>query len=291
MYKIYRAETVDSAIKKGLNELKVSEADIRIDVEDRGSKGFLGIGRKEAVVKLTVINPELKLYESIDALILRDNSEAEDTVEEPANAVDDSETVSESIQETPPAEAVNAETVNNEENESADTNITAGEVQETEELEVPEESLTIEGAAESTTAYIERVVRDMKIESQADFTIEGKEIWIELESSLAAKLIGKRGQTLNALQELAQNYFNSIYKSYGSVVLDIEDYREKRRETLENLAVNMSKKALRTNEPVKMEPMPSFERKIMHNVLSNLENINTRSEGKDPRRYIVIEKR
>lgn len=283
MYKIYRAETVDSAIKKGLNELKVSEADIRIDVEDRGSKGFLGIGRKEAVVKLTVINPELKLYESIDALILRDNSEAEDTVEEPANAVDDSETVSESIQETPPAETVN--------NESADTNITAGEVQETEELEVPEESLTIENAAESTTAYIERVVRDMKIESQADFTIEGKEIWIELESSLAAKLIGKRGQTLNALQELAQNYFNSIYKSYGSVVLDIEDYREKRRETLENLAVNMSKKALRTNEPVKMEPMPSFERKIMHNVLSNLENINTRSEGKDPRRYIVIEKR
>lgn len=283
MYKIYRAETVDSAIKKGLNELKVSEADIRIDVEDRGSKGFLGIGRKEAVVKLTVINPELKLYESIDALILRDNSEAEDTVEEPANAVDDSETVSESIQETPPAETVN--------NESADTNITAGEVQETEELEVPEESLTIENAAESTTAYIERVVRDMKIESQVDFTIEGKEIWIELESSLAAKLIGKRGQTLNALQELAQNYFNSIYKSYGSVVLDIEDYREKRRETLENLAVNMSKKALRTNEPVKMEPMPSFERKIMHNVLSNLENINTRSEGKDPRRYIVIEKR
>lgn len=283
MYKIYRAETVDSAIKKGLNELKVSEADIRIDVEDKGSKGFLGIGRKEAVVKLTVINPELKLYESIDALILRDNSEAEDTVEEPANAVDDSETVSESIQETPPAETVN--------NESADTNITAGEVQETEELEVPEESLTIENAAESTTAYIERVVRDMKIESQADFTIEGKEIWIELESSLAAKLIGKRGQTLNALQELAQNYFNSIYKSYGSVVLDIEDYREKRRETLENLAVNMSKKALRTNEPVKMEPMPSFERKIMHNVLSNLENINTRSEGKDPRRYIVIEKR
>ena len=283
MYKIYRAETVDSAIKKGLNELKVSEADIRIDVEDRGSKGFLGIGRKEAVVKLTVINPELKLYESIDALILRDNSEAEDTVEEPANAVDDSETVSESIQETPPAETVN--------NESADTNITAEEVQETEELEVPEESLTIENAAESTTAYIERVVRDMKIESQADFTIEGKEIWIELESSLAAKLIGKRGQTLNALQELAQNYFNSIYKSYGSVVLDIEDYREKRRETLENLAVNMSKKALRTNEPVKMEPMPSFERKIMHNVLSNLENINTRSEGKDPRRYIVIEKR
>lgn len=283
MYKIYRAETVDSAIKKGLNELKVSEADIRIDVEDKGSKGFLGIGRKEAVVKLTVINPELKLYESIDALILRDNSEAEDTVEEPANAVDDSETVSESIQETPPAETVN--------NESADTNITAGEVQETEELEVPEESLTIENAAESTTAYIERVVRDMKIESQADFTIEGKEIWIELESSLAAKLIGKRGQTLNALQELAQNYFNSIYKSYGSVVLDIEDYREKRRETLENLAVNMSKKALRTNESVKMEPMPSFERKIMHNVLSNLENINTRSEGKDPRRYIVIEKR
>lgn len=82
MYRIYTDETVDRAIAKGLEELKVSEADVKIDVEEEGKKGLFGFGRKDAVVKLTVINPELKMYESIDALIARDAEQADSIIAE-----------------------------------------------------------------------------------------------------------------------------------------------------------------------------------------------------------------
>lgn len=284
MYKIYQAETVDAAIKKGLEELKVSESDIRIDVEEQGSKGFLGFGKKESAVKLSIISPELKAYGSIEALIARDfskenNGEAaeEDTFDEEGtndgNYVEETEHVNDI--ETMPAVETSKD----------------GEIFETEEDVSESQHISIEEAAGLTVDYIHQVINDMNIDNTASYNITDNQIWIELESEIAAKLIGKRGQTLNALQEIAQNYFNGLFKSYGSIILDVENYRMKRRETLENLAVNMSKKALRTNEPVKMEPMPSFERKIMHHVLSNLENVRTYSEGKDPNRYIVIEKR
>ena len=90
---------------------------------------------------------------------------------------------------------------------------------------------------------------------------------------------------------LAQNYFNSIYRSYGQVIIDVGDYRAKRKETLEILALNMADKVRRTEERVKLEPMPNFERKIMHNALSREPGIETYSEGKEPNRYLVITKK
>src|SRR5699024_12411030 len=99
--------------------------------------------------------------------------------------------------------------------------------------------------------HIDGIIRAMSLEGTRRTDITGSEIRIDIESPTAAKLIGKRGATLNALQEVAQNYFNSSHRSYGIIILAVEDYREKRRETLENLAMNMSKKALRSNGPVR----------------------------------------
>lgn len=292
MYKNYKAETVDQAIALGLEELKVAEEDIKIDVLEGGSKGFLGLGKKDAEVKLTVINPELKTYETIDALINRDQPDEEksmvdevleerDAEEETAQPeaakstgpIDENKTPAEAEEEGPAEEPGAA--VQHEEDESGKT----------------EDGLTFEEAISETSDYLHNVITDMNIDNTATYEVENNTGHIELESDLAAKLIGKRGQTLNALQEIGQNYLNTIYRSYGVIVLDIENYRDKRRQTLENLAVNMSKKAIRTEQPVKLEPMPSFERKIMHNVLSDLENISTHSEGSEPNRYLVIEKK
>lgn len=285
MYRVYTDETVDRAIAKGLEELKVTEADVKIDVEEEGKKGLFGFGRKDAVVRLTIINPELKMYESIEALIARDAEKADSIVaeEEPE---DDG---------TPDPVTEPSDSMEENENEEAD-------VIDTEELEhVPAQDevmdedvrvqIPIEEAAEQTRAYVEQIIQDMNIERTSEVEVAQNEVRIELFSPMAAKLIGKRGVTLNALQEVAQQFFNSIYKSYGVITLDVEDYREKRRETLENLAVNMAKKAKRTEGPVKLEPMPSFERKIMHHVLSTIEDIETYSEGAEPNRYIVIEKK
>ena len=299
MYKNYKAETVDQAIALGLEELKVAEEDIKIDVIEGGSKGFLGLGKKDAEVTLTVINPELKSYDTIDALINRDHPgeeksmvdevleerNAEEETEEPKEKTEthnDTETIDETkTQEAAPAEEA---AVTTEKPAAAKEPVedTSGK---------PEDEFTFDAAISETADYLHNVIEGMNIDNTVTYEVDNNTGHIELESGLAAKLIGKRGQTLNALQEIGQNYLNTIYRSYGVIVLDIENYRDKRRETLENLAVNMSKKALRTEQPVKLEPMPSFERKIMHNVLSDLENISTHSKGNEPNRYLVIEKK
>lgn len=289
MHKNYKAETVDQAIALGLEELKVAEEDIKIDVLEGGSKGFLGLGKKEAEVQLTVINPELKSYETIDALISRGQPGEEksmvDEVLEERNA--EEETKEEAAQETEDTAAADE----NETGEESPAEEAAAAETTAAAAEPEEDNLTFDEAISETADYLHNVIMDMNIENTVTYEVDNNTGQIELESGLAAKLIGKRGQTLNALQEIGQNYLNTIYRSYGVIVLDIENYRDKRRETLENLAVNMSKKVIRTQQPVKLEPMPSFERKIMHNVLSDLENISTHSEGNEPNRYLVIEKK
>lgn len=274
MYRIYTEKTVDDAVAKGLAEFRLTEDDIKIEVIDAGSGGFLGFGKRDAEVKLTVINPELKTYGSIEALIARNNDEAE---------------VSEAEAPAEKPAAVKAPV------EAAEPEAPAEPEDELEAEDVKDEETVYESsintAAEKTEAYISNIVSDMNIPNETELHIKDNDLTIEFHSELAAKIIGKRGQTLNALQELAQNYFNTIYKSYGTVFLDVEDYRAKRRETLESLAINMSKKAMRVDEPVKLEPMPSFERKIMHRVLSRIKNIETYSEGREPNRYIVIIKK
>lgn len=292
MYKNYKAETVDQAIALGLEELKVAEEDIKIDVLEGGSKGFLGLGKKDAEVKLTVINPELKTYETIDALINRDQPDEEksmvDEVLEERNA--EEETAQPEVAKSTEPIDENKAPARAEEEEPAEEPGAAVQHEEDESGKT-EDGMTFEEAISETSDYLHNVITDMNIDNTATYEVENNTGHIELESDLAAKLIGKRGQTLNALQEIGQNYLNTIYRSYGVIVLDIENYRDKRRQTLENLAVNMSKKAIRTEQPVKLEPMPSFERKIMHNVLSDLENISTHSEGSEPNRYLVIEKK
>lgn len=274
MYRVYTEKTVDEAVAKGLHELGVTEDDIKIEVIDGGSGGFLGFGKRDAEVQLTVINPELKTYGSIEAMI---EERTEHVQKEPVQIQP------EEVQE--PEE----ETIETEVPETPVTQKPAAEAEFEDEHTVYESP--INSAAEDTADYISRVVHEMNIPNDTEISIKDTTVTIEFHAELAAKIIGKRGQTLNALQELAQNYFNTIYKSYGTVFLDVEDYREKRRETLESLAVNMAKKAMRTDGPVKMEPMPSFERKTMHHVLRRMKNIETSSEGREPNRYVVITKK
>lgn len=278
MYRIYTEKTVDEAVAKGLHELGVTEDDIKIEVIDGGSGGFLGFGKRDAEVQLTVINPELKTYGSIEAMI---EERTEHVHKEPVQIQP------EEVQE-PEEKTIEAES-QEEVPKTPATPQPAAEAEFEEEHTVYESP--INSAAKNTADYISRVVHEMNIPNDTEISIKDTTVTIEFHAELAAKIIGKRGQTLNALQELAQNYFNTIYKSYGTVFLDVEDYREKRRETLESLAVNMAKKAMRTDGPVKMEPMPSFERKIMHHVLSRMKNIETSSEGREPNRYVVITKK
>jgi spoIIIJ-associated protein len=116
-------------------------------------------------------------------------------------------------------------------------------------------------------------------EKQLDITLSGENMGI---------LIGKRGQTLDALQYLVSLAVNKGTAPYYNVVIDSENYRKRRKESLENLARNLARKVKMTKRAVTLEPMSTFERRIIHSVLQNDRHITTHSEGSDPYRNIVI---
>lgn len=149
---------------------------------------------------------------------------------------------------------------------------------------------TNEHAIEEATQYIHEIAKEMNID---DLTInkrqEGKFIHLHLDSKKAALLIGKRGQTLNALENLTQLVANKFSNSFMIIKVDVGNYRERRKETLEQLADRMADKVVSTGKKEKLEPMSSYERKIIHNALSTRLDIETYSVGTDPNRYLVIE--
>lgn len=152
------------------------------------------------------------------------------------------------------------------------------------------EELSDEVAIKETERYLQQVAEGMGIEDvRVSHEIDGKYVNFQLESAKAALLIGKRGQTLNALQQLAQLVTNKSTTQFKVVRVDVGDYRERREQSLEQLADRMADKAVRTGRKVQLEPMPSYERKVIHNALSNRLDIETYSEGNDPFRYLVIE--
>ncbi|EDB7041694.1 protein jag [Listeria monocytogenes] len=116
----------------------------------------------------------------------------------------------------------------------------------------------------------------------------GKDVKLQIKGDSLGMLIGKHGQTLNALQYLTQLIANKTTSQYKNIIVNVGDYRERRHETLVILANKMADKALKTKRAVHLEPMPSFERKIIHAILSENEQIETHSERRDPYRYIVI---
>ncbi|TDM40275.1 protein jag [Macrococcoides goetzii] len=268
--KNYIASTVELAIKQGLDELNLQEKQVKIEVIQPGKKGFFGIGKADAEVKLTVIDPELKKLPTIEAVKNR----------------------SEHFSQKTEAHTINTERVQYEQPDNKKVIETDVVINATTEKESVSKKHAKTDALNQTEKYITAIIQEMGLNVSATSTFKNNsEVVINLESSEAGRIIGKRGQVLNSLQLLAQNYYNHIEKGYMTVTLDIENYREKRKETLQNLALNMSKKAVATRKPVKFEPMPNYERKIMHQILTNIENIETYSEGREPHRYLVIKAR
>jgi spoIIIJ-associated protein len=117
---------------------------------------------------------------------------------------------------------------------------------------------------------------------------DGKQVLFVMTGEKIALLIGKRGQTLNSLQYLTQLIINRFSNQYLTVILDAEDYRNRRNDTLIQLAHRLALKALKTGKDVALEPMPSYERKVIHTALSVNKRVKTFSDGSDPYRHIVI---
>ncbi len=151
----------------------------------------------------------------------------------------------------------------------------------------PESDLT---ATEKAMDFLSSVFEGMSlnVDISIDMDEESNEMSINLSGDDMGVLIGKRGQTLDALQYLTGQVINKHGSGYIRVKLDTENYRERRKETLEKLAKNIAHKVRRTKRPVALEPMNPYERRIIHSVLQPEKDIITRSEGEEPYRHVVI---
>lgn len=143
---------------------------------------------------------------------------------------------------------------------------------------------------ENVVEFLSSIFDVMKMEVEILVAVNEEEhiIEVELKGDDMGILIGKRGQTLDSLQYLTNLAINKHSDEYYKVKIDTEDYRKRRKETLENLAKNIAYKVKRTKRPVSLEPMNPFERRIIHSALQNDRYVTTHSEGDEPYRHVVV---
>ena len=136
--------------------------------------------------------------------------------------------------------------------------------------------------------FLNKVFDAMELKVEISITKEENNYAVDLKGDDMGVLIGKRGQTLDSLQYLTNLAVNKNCEEHVKIKIDTEDYRNRRKETLENLAKNIAYKVKRTKRPVSLEPMNPFERRVIHSALQNDRFVTTHSEGDEPYRHVVV---
>lgn len=149
-------------------------------------------------------------------------------------------------------------------------------------------SVRQEDPIEEAKHFLKQVSEKMGAQIEIEVVREDRQVHFLLKGDKIALLIGKRGQTLNSLQYLTQLVLNRYSEQYVTVILDAEDYRNRRNQTLTQLAERLAQKAVKTGKNIALEPMPSYERKVIHTALAVNKRVKTFSDGSEPHRFIVI---
>jgi len=255
-YKEYTGKTVNDLITDACQDLGVTSDRLDYVVVDEGSSGFLGLGAKNAVIKARIKSEEA----------------VEEAAPAPAAAEEVKEAVKAEVNEVVKAEAVKSE----------------GAPAVKEEKIIPvSDPAKYEASAKK---FLEDVFKAMNMEAtiKTSFELSENALDIELAGNDMGILIGKRGATLDSLQYLVSLVVNKDSEQYIRVKVDTEDYRERRRATLENLAKNVSAKVKRTGRPYELESMNPYERRIIHSALQDNDYVYTYSEGEGTNRHIVV---
>ena len=158
---------------------------------------------------------------------------------------------------------------------------TVAEPESSDEKKGAESEQEVEQALREVGSYLAEVTKEMGVETKIEVTVERRDVFYNFSTDQEGLLIGKHGKTLNSLQLLAQNYLN--------IILDVADYRERRTETLKYLAKKVAYDAISQRRRMQLDPMPAYERKVIHSELADNSKVKTYSRGAEPRRYVVIE--
>ena len=242
------AKTVEEAITEACIQLGLASSDMDYEVIEKGSAGFLGIGAKQAVITAWKKGEEKKAPKK----------------KERAEKVEKQPEVKEVVVEEVPVKE---------------------EKEEKEEKLAEVESQT----KEACEKFLIDVLKTMGMEVTLTTTVdEDGALSINMDGENMGILIGKRGQTLDSLQYLTNRVANKMQEGYVRVKLDTENYRQRRKETLENLAKNIAHKVKRNKKAVSLEPMNPYERRIIHSALQGDKYVSTHSDGEEPYRRVVV---
>lgn len=259
------AKTIEAAVAEGLEKLGISREEAVVHVVEQPSSGLFGlIHKKMAVVDISAPDEEAE----------------EDTVEEasPAEASPAEEAPAAEI----PAEEPKAEEAAPEAEEAPAEEKKAEREEPTFD---PEEQKKV---AEEAKTFLAGVFAGMHLAVTMECRMTEERIMINLVGDGLGILIGKHGQTLDALQYLTNLAAGKSFRHHYFILLDVENYRERRQDTLEALARRLAGKVKRTGEEIRLEPMAAGERRIIHLALQDDHAVSTDSEGEAPYRYVVI---
>ena len=276
------AKTLDDAITEALIQLGVTSDRLEYEVIEKGSAGFLGIGMKQAVIeawKKEEKEPEIEVSIKEDLSFKKIEEELEETErkekEKPVHKKKDNREKKQPAKEK--KEAPKKEEPAKEE-EKPEEAVEETPVKEKQELAKVEEQ-TIKAVEQFISDTLKAMDMEVEITSSID---EDGALCIDMKGDHMGILIGKRGQTLDALQYLANRVANKHQDGYVRVKLDTENYRARREETLKHLAKNIAHKVKRNRRPVVLEPMNPYERRIIHSALQSDPYVTTHSEGEEP---------
>ncbi|MDE7036548.1 MAG: Jag N-terminal domain-containing protein [Lachnospiraceae bacterium] len=299
------AKTLDDAITEALIQLGVTSDQLDYQVIEKGSAGFLGIGMKQAVIKarrkevVVEQEPEIEIPK-VDVSVVKEPAKKEcrevkeEKKEEPKKEAKETFRKESSRKENKKdGRKDKKKSFAKDKKEAKEPAVTeakekpAAPSKERKEVELAKvEDQTIEACEKFIYDVLKAMdMKDVKVSSSIDD--EGA-LSIDMEGSSMGILIGKRGQTLDSLQYLTNRVANKMQEGYVRVKLDTEDYRRRRKDTLENLAKNIASKVKRNRRTVSLEPMNPYERRIIHSALQSDSAVSTHSEGEEPYRRVVV---
>lgn len=314
-------KSVDEAVAAALEELKITADEAVIEVLEEGKKGFFGFGRKDARVRVSVKEAPVAVEETVAAPVAEKTvseaaSEAVSAVKEAADiAVSTLAKKAESVkaEATSAAEDFSKKAADAAEDfgkkaeaakdDAVDSAISALNALKSEhygrerserprrEFREPRKYAVNDEAVNAAREFLQKVFNAMHIDVVMEKFINKYDgsVTLRLHGADMGILIGKHGQTLDSLQYLTNLVANKNSTERVRVVIDVEDYRDRRIETLTRLARRLADKVKRTGERVALEPMNPHERKIIHMALQRDNRVTTLSEGDDPFRHVVIE--
>ena len=276
------AKTLDDAITEALVQLGVTSDKLEYEVIEKGSAGFLGIGMKQAVIEAWKKEEEQEpKIENVVKAVREDFAAIEESEKAKKEETKKDYSKKEDKKKEHPVQKENEDAVTKETPEEEKGEEPVKEQQ----VLAPVEDQTIQAVEQFVKDTLKAMNMEVEITSSID---EDGALCVNMKGDHMGILIGKRGQTLDSLQYLANRVANKHQSGYVRVKLDTENYRARREETLKHLAKNIAHKVKRNRRPVVLEPMNPYERRIIHSALQSDPYVTTHSEGEEPYRKVIV---